>query len=77
MTPIIRSHEPIVLAPIPSDHVFKRDQIVLCKVKGNFYTHKISAVEKVRVQISNNHGHVNGWTSVQNVYGIYVGKADK
>ena len=75
MTPLIKSREPIILAPVPEGHTFKRGQIVFVRVRGNIYTHKISAVEKDRVQISNNHGHVNGWTMKSNVYGIYIGKA--
>jgi hypothetical protein len=75
MTPKIKSREPIILAPIPPDHVFKRGQIVLCRVGKYHYTHLISAVSKDRVQISNNHGHVNGWTPKSRVYGIYIGTA--
>ena len=75
MVPLIYSNEKIILAPISPGHVFKRGQIVLVKVRGNIYTHKITAVDKERVQISNNHGYVNGWTKKSNVYGIMIGKA--
>lgn len=37
---------------------------------GRIYTHKVSALRKGQVQISNNRGHVNGWTKLDNVYGI-------
>ena len=48
-------------------------EIVLCKVRGNQYLHIVNAVRnnkgKVEVQIANNRGFVNGWTSRDNVYG--------
>lgn len=69
MTPIIRHREPVTLAPVDTAKLEKGD-IVLAKVRGRFYTHKIVAICKGRVQIANNHGHVNGWTSRQQVYGI-------
>lgn len=40
----------------------KKGQIVLARVSGRLYLHLISALEGERVQISNNKGHVNGWT---------------
>ena len=33
------------------------------------YLHLITALEKERVQIGNNHGRINGWTQKTNVYG--------
>jgi hypothetical protein len=46
--------------------------IVLARVAGVVYLHLVSAVEpaKGRVQISNNRGRVNGWTSYARVFGI-------
>ncbi len=42
---------------------------VLCKVSGNQYVHLITAIDsKGRFQISNNKGHINGWTKA--VYGV-------
>lgn len=41
--------------------------IVLCKVNGNFYLHLVTAKQGDRCQISNNKGHINGWTT--SVYG--------
>jgi hypothetical protein len=46
----------------------KKDEIAYCKVKGNYYTHKVLATDpKKGCLIGNNHGHVNGWT--KQVYG--------
>jgi len=37
---------------------------------GKRYLHLISAIQGDRFQISNNHGHVNGWT--RKIYGRLV-----
>jgi phage repressor protein C with HTH and peptisase S24 domain len=36
--------------------------IVLCRVRGNDYLHLVTAIGDRGFQISNNRGHVNGWT---------------
>lgn len=66
MTPLIKSGERILLTPTDTA---KLGDVVLCKVKGRYFIHLVTAVdeEKGRWQISNNHGHVNGWT--HNIYG--------
>lgn len=71
MTPIIRHREPVTLAPVNADKLEKGD-IVLARVKGNYYTHLVSATDGDRVQISNNKGHVNGWVHKSKVYGIVI-----
>jgi hypothetical protein len=44
------------------------------KVKGSYYLHLLSAIDESqnRFQISNNHGHVNGWVTADKVYGVCV-----
>lgn len=70
MTPLLKSRQPVRLAPATWETVNVGD-IVYCKVRGNLYTHKVIAKNDVRgVQIGNNHGHVNGWT--RQVYGKVV-----
>lgn len=44
-------------------------EIVLCKVNGNQYLHIVTAIRGDQCQISNNHGHINGWTQKSNVFG--------
>lgn len=70
MTPLLLSRQEVTLAPVKRP--LQKDDIVLCKVNGNIYTHKVTAVRNNEVQISNNHGHVNGWTAVHNVYGLVI-----
>lgn len=66
MTPIIRSGQKIVLSPLSGPPV--RGDVVLAKVNGHFYIHKVTAVKAGSFQISNNHGRVNGWT--RQVFGV-------
>lgn len=66
MTPIIHSGQQIVLSPVSG--AIKKGDIVLAKVKGRYFIHKVTAVgDDGAYQISNNHGHVNGWS--RQIYG--------
>jgi hypothetical protein len=70
MTPLIKSRQPVKIEPATWEDIKKGD-IVYCKVRGNVYEHLCTAVNKKRgCQISNNHGHVNGWTKT--VYGKII-----
>ena len=45
--------------------------IALCKVEGKQWLHLVTAVgSDGRYQISNNKGHMNGWCTPANVFGI-------
>ena len=69
MTPRVRSGAACELESVTDAAVLRRGDIVLVKVKGTVYLHLITALEKERVQIGNNHGRINGWTQKTNVYG--------
>lgn len=69
MTPRIKSKQTIVLIPIDRIQV---GDVVLAKVTGKHYIHLLSAIDGDRVQISNNHGHVNGWTHRTKVFGRVI-----
>ena len=69
MTPIMKSRQPVRIEPIKIEDVQTGD-IIYCKVKGNYYTHKVYAKGKRGVLIGNNHKHMNGWT--KNVYGKVI-----
>jgi hypothetical protein len=71
MTPIIRSRQLVRIEPVDPAVVGKGD-VVLAKVAGNYHLHLVSAIQGERVQISNNHGHVNGWTNRGKIYGRVV-----
>ena len=68
MVPLIYSRQPVDIRPV--DRVLSKGDIVFAKIGRRFYLHLISAVDGDRVQISNNHGHVNGWTNKANVFGL-------
>jgi hypothetical protein len=71
MSPIINSRELVTIAPVDAAQVEVGD-VVLARVAGTVYLHLVSAVDRSRrrVQISNNRGRINGWTSEDRVFGI-------
>jgi len=67
MVPLIKSGQEHLLEPVDIKDVEVGD-IVYCKVRGNFYTHLVKAIDpKKGCQIGNNKGNINGWT--KQVYG--------
>lgn len=77
MVPLIRSRQRVIVAPVDPAKVEVGD-IVLARVAGTVYLHLVSAIDpaRKRVQISNNRGRVNGWTSYDRVFGICVAVDD-
>ncbi|GIH05309.1 hypothetical protein Rhe02_33760 [Rhizocola hellebori] len=73
MAPLIHSRDLVVVAPVNPAKVEVGD-IVLAKVTGTVYLHRVSVVDRgyAQVQISNNRGLVNGWTHHSKIYGICV-----
>ena len=72
MTPILKSGQPVIVEPLKDDTDLEKNDIVFCKANGHYYLHKISAIKGNTYQISNNHGHVNGWISRHCIYGKVV-----
>lgn len=73
MVPLIKSGQLCKVVPVIKD-VLNVGDIVLCSVGGNQYLHKITAIVGDRFQISNNQGHINGWT--KSVYGLLISVSD-
>jgi len=69
MTPLLKSRQPVRIAPVTIDEVDVGD-IVYCKVRGNCYTHLVKAKSSRGCLIGNNHGRINGWT--KQVYGKVI-----
>lgn len=70
MIPLIYSKQEHILEPVDIEDVEVGD-IVYCKVKGNYYTHLVKAIDpKKGCQIGNNKGGINGWT--KQVYGKVI-----
>lgn len=73
MTPILKSGQAVKVTPITNDTELNKNDIVFCKVSGHFYLHKISAIKNEKTyQISNNHGHINGWISRNQIFGKVI-----
>ena len=83
MTPRIRPKQLVTLERWPPPKLGRSNVpthlepglVVLAKVRGRFYLHKISRCVGEypywdRIEISNNHGHVNGWTTRDKVYAV-------
>jgi hypothetical protein len=70
MVPKIYSGQKHKLAPAKLEDVNVGD-IVYCKVSGRYFTHLVTAKNDAKgCQISNNKGHVNGWT--KHIYGKVI-----
>jgi exosome complex RNA-binding protein Csl4 len=68
----IESGNLCTVEPIKDFLNLKKGDIVLCKVNGNQYLHLITAIDKERFQISNNHNFINGWIHKNNIYGKLI-----
>lgn len=83
MTPKIDSGDQVKVITC-STLAYRIGDAVYAKVKGNYYLHLLTAIDtsagtgyNARYQISNNHGHVNGWTDAKNMFGICVQVKEK
>jgi hypothetical protein len=68
MTGLVNSGDLVTVEP-RGERLPAKGDIVLCKVMGNQYLHLVKAVDGNRVQIGNNRGGINGWTSLAQIYG--------
>jgi hypothetical protein len=69
MAPKIESGQLCTVTPLGDQDELEPGDIVLCKVNGSQYLHLVKAIHGDRVQIGNNRGRINGWTSRQQVFG--------
>ncbi len=72
MIPHIKSGELVTVFPTPAGSLHGTGEIVLCRVQGRQYLHMISAVRPDQVRISNARGKINGWTTLDQIYGRVV-----
>lgn len=47
MTPILKSGQPVICKPVTEDTELKKNDIVLCKVKSNYYYIKFQQLKMV------------------------------
>lgn len=76
MRPIIAPKEAIHLKKVLPSQLRVGDA-VFCRINRGLTVHKITAIDKERFQISNNHGHVNGWIGEKAIYGLAVRIEDR
>jgi len=69
MFPIVSNGELVEVNPVGQTKL-KKGMVVLVKMNGLELLHKITDINDNLVEISTNSGHVNGWTDIENVYGI-------
>ena len=72
MTPRIKSGQKCRYAPVKDAVDVKVGDAVFCKVGRNYYTHLVTAIRGSQYQISNNHGHTNGWVTLDCIYGKVI-----
>jgi len=65
----IESGQRVTVVPL-AERMPRVGDIVLCKVNGTQYLHLVKAISGERYQIGNSRGRINGWTSLQNIFGI-------
>lgn len=70
MLPRIKPQQVITIVPVESINEVDMGDVVFCRVAGRYYFHLVKAIDGQRVQISNNKGRVNGWTTA--VYGRVI-----
>ena len=73
MRPLIESGSLVTVEPLPPHLMPAVGDIVLCKVKGMVYLHRVLAREGRRFQIGNAKGHINGWTTREQLFGRVIG----
>lgn len=72
MQPRIESGQLVTVEPV-NGRVINVGDVVLCKVDGRQWLHLVTAIgSDGRYQISNNKGHVNGWCTASNIFGVVV-----
>lgn len=74
MEPKIKSGQLVTISPVFPENL-KKDDIVFCKVNGNYYIHLIKEIKfsnKLYFQIGNNKNRINGWTSEDKIYGKVI-----
>jgi small-conductance mechanosensitive channel len=65
----VDSGQLVTVGPV-ANHKLAVGDVVLCKVNGVQYLHLVKAISGDRIQIGNNKGRINGWTSRRNIFGV-------
>jgi len=68
----VNSGDKCTVIPTSKVGLLKVGDIVLCKVKGKQYLHLIKAISGDMYQIGNNRGGINGWVTINSIYGVCI-----
>lgn len=71
MMPLIRSGQAVTVGPVGNTPLAVGD-VVLCRVHGRDYLHRICAIGSRGYLIGNAAGHPNGWVSRRAIFGRLV-----
>lgn len=71
MQPIMSTGDTLYLKRVDPSKLRKGDA-VFCKVRGNIFVHLIKGIDSKgeRFIIGNNHGHINGHTNANGIFGL-------
>lgn len=72
MHPRIESGATVELAPITDKTEVRIGDVVLVHVGGKDYLHLVKAMRGNQFQIGNNKGHINGWVTLNSIYGVAI-----
>jgi hypothetical protein len=72
----IESGQLCTVEPLAADAVLSVGDIVLCRVRGAQYLHLVKAIRGGQFQIGNNRGGINGWITMNAIYGRLTDVAD-
>ena len=67
MAPLIRHRQKVRVAPLAGEP--EVGDIVLARVRGHLYLHRVDAIRGNQFRIANAKGHVNGWCTRDQIYG--------
>jgi hypothetical protein len=76
MTPRIKHRQKCTYAPVIKAGDIGVGDAVFCKVGPWYFTHLVAGIRGDQYQIANNHGHVNGWTTLDKIFGKVVALED-
>lgn len=79
MHPRIESGQLVTVTPAcaqPNGREADVGDVVLCRCAGKHWLHLVKAIDwqNDRYQIGNNRGHINGWTSRNNIFGVVTAR---
>lgn len=76
MEPILHSGETFHFQSVTEEIRLSEGDIVFCEVNSELLLHKITAINGNKIQIGNNKGKVNGWTTKEHIFGKYIKTVD-